>query len=63
MNWRDKIYESLIEQQDEKPAKVVVSKAEKDRRRAQLRRDRMDRTGRSLIKPKSSKFKGYTVPK
>ena len=62
MNWQDRIYESLVEEKDE-PAKVVVTKAEKDTRRAKLRRNRMDRTGKSLIKPKTTMFKGYTVPK
>ena len=62
MNWQNRIYDSLVEEKDE-PAKVVVTKAEKDRRRAKLRRNRMDRTGKSLIKPKTTMFKGYTVPK
>ena len=62
MNWQNKLYESLVEEKDE-PAKVVVTKAEKDRRRDKVRRDRMDRTGKSLIKPKTTMFKGYTVPK
>lgn len=63
MNWQDRIYESLVEEKKDEPAKVVVPKADKDKRRAKLRRDRMDRTQSSLIKPKTTKFKGYTVPK